>query len=436
MPLSELDHASIARSLSQIADHRSDVADAFFERSEVIELPPENEAPGFRVWHESGVAVRLLRGERTWLAARDAITQESFAQAVRRVARALPRVPYPEPSFPRFAAEPAEAPELLDFPSELARAVRAHHVSFPLRLTARRHRRWVRLIGTQLASGVEHESFYSIVAELPWGRYGALLAQLETATAEVVARQLVHSFHAQKAASPEPGETACVLGPAASAALLHEAVAHALEADTLALGGHPEAAIGVALGHGELDVFDDPSTAPESVRRSADDEGHPVVRRCLLRAGVVEQPLADSAWARRSEVLRAGAGRRADRHQPPGPRSTHLELMPGEASREDLMAEAEGGLYLPEAERGHLDPLSGEFVLHFPYGYRIKNQAPGAAVGRSFLKAHVTDVLQAVRAVGREVTAAGAGWCAKGGMKLPVWATTPEILLEGVRIRS
>lgn len=436
MPLSDLDHASIARTLSQIADHRSDVADAFFERSEVIELPAEGEAPGFRVWHESGVAVRLLRGEKTWLAARDGITQESFAQAVRRVARAMPRAPYPEPVFPRFVDREVEAGELLDFPSELARAIRAHHVTFSMRLTARRHRRQVRLIGTHLASGVESESFYSVVAELPWGRYGALLAELGTETVEAVARQLVHSFRAQKASSPDPGPTACVFGPAAAAALLHEAVAHALEADTLALGGHPEAAIGVTLGHVALDVFDDPSTAPEGVRRDADDEGYPVVRRCLLRGGVVEQPLADGAWARRSEVLRPGAGRRADRHQPPGPRSTHLELMPGEASREDLMAEAEGGLFLPEAERGFLDPLSGEFVLHFPYGYRIKDQAPGPAVGRSYLKAHVTDVLQAVRAVGREATSAGAGWCAKGGMKLPVWATTPEILLEGVRIRS
>ena len=27
---------------------------------------------------------------------------------------------------------------------------------------------------------------------------------------------------------------------------------------------------------------------------------------------------------------------------------------------------------------------------------------------------------------------AGAGWCAKGGVKLPVWATAPELRLEGL----
>jgi predicted Zn-dependent protease len=108
--------------------------------------------------------------------------------------------------------------------------------------------------------------------------------------------------------------------------------------------------------------------------------------------------------------------------------------VPGEAAREDLFAEAEGGLFLPEAERGYLDSLSGEFILHFPYGYRIRGHAPGPPVGRSVMRAHVTDVLKAVRAVGRDAVAAGAGWCAKGGMKLPVWATAPDLLVTGVRI--
>lgn len=437
MPFAELDHAGIARSLSQIADHRRDMADAFFERLEEIELPPDDMEPGLRVRRESGVAVRLVRDGRTWLATRDGISRETFSGTVRRVARALPRTSYPEPHFaPESWPEPPEAPEVLEFPAELQRALRGHHVSLSLRLTVRRHRRWVRLIGIQLASGVEHEAFYSVDAQMPWGRFGGLLTELGEAAAEPLARQLVRAFKAHKASPPEAWTGPVVLGPSACAVLLHEAVAHALECDTLAVGGHPEAAIGVELAHGSLDVFDDPSAAPEAVRRGCDDEGFPVVRRCLLRQGVVEQPLADGLWAGSSERLRAGAGRRAHRHVAPGPRSTHLELVPGEASRDDLFAEAEGGLFLPEAQRGRLDPLSGEFVLHFPYGYRIRDQGPGSPVGPSVMRGHVTDVLKAVRAVGRDAVSAGAGWCAKGGMKLPVWATTPDLLLTGIKIES
>ena len=48
MPFSELDTAAVARTLSQIAEKPEDVVDAFFERREEAELPPEDEGPGLR----------------------------------------------------------------------------------------------------------------------------------------------------------------------------------------------------------------------------------------------------------------------------------------------------------------------------------------------------------------------------------------------------
>ncbi len=422
--------------MSQIADRPADLADAFFERSEVIELPAGGEAPGFRVWRESGLAIRLLRDGRTWLAGRDRIDSEVFRDALRRVARAMPRVPYPQPQLTGEAWPELPVTEVLEFPSLVDRALRSRHISTPLRLTVCRHRRWVRIIGTQLASGTERESFYSLRAETPWTRFGRLFGALTSNAADEVAHHLFNLHRAREAAPPAVFRGVTVLGAPATAVLLHEAVAHALEADTLAQVGHPETAIGMSMGSDLLNVFDDPQSAPENVRRAADDEGFPVVRRCLLRAGVVEQPLADTAWARRSDVLVAGGGRRSNRHQPPGPRSTHLELVPGQHSLSDLLAGAEGGLYLPEAERGRLDPLTGDFVLHFPYGRRIQNHAPGPPVGPCSLHGNIRDLLAKVTGVGSQAQTAGAGWCAKGGMKLPVWATCPELRLEGVEITS
>ena len=69
----------------------------------------------------------------------------------------------------------------------------------------------------------------------------------------------------------------------------------------------------------------------------------PVSRRWLLRRGAVEQPLADTAWSRTSPALMPGAGRRGSRHLPPGPRSTHLELLPGDCAESDLLAQANRG---------------------------------------------------------------------------------------------
>ena len=60
------------------------------------------------------------------------------------------------------------------------------------------------------------------------------------------------------------------MGPSAAATFLHEAVAHALEVDTLAQSGDPEAAIGVALGSETLDILDDPMSGPVGLRRGTD----------------------------------------------------------------------------------------------------------------------------------------------------------------------
>ena len=83
--LAELDTIAVGRGLSQIADRQGDVVDAFFERREELELPPRDEAPGLRSWREEGLAVRLLRRGRTWLASRVAADGRS-ATASRTIA--------------------------------------------------------------------------------------------------------------------------------------------------------------------------------------------------------------------------------------------------------------------------------------------------------------------------------------------------------------
>ncbi len=136
MPFSQLDSAGIARALSQIAEHPADLADAYFERIEAIELPPGDQPPGLRVRRESGLAIRLLRDGQTWLAGRDRIDSEVFRDALRRVARAMPRVPYPQPELVDGGPwrEPPQALEVLEFPSAVDRALRARHLADPVRL--------------------------------------------------------------------------------------------------------------------------------------------------------------------------------------------------------------------------------------------------------------------------------------------------------------
>jgi predicted Zn-dependent protease len=109
--------------------------------------------------------------------------------------------------------------------------------------------------------------------------------------------------------------------------------------------------------------------------------------------------------------------------------------VPGDGGAEELLAEADGALLVSQVTRGALDPLTGRFVLEVPCARRVRRATPADPVGPFRLVGTVADLLSRVVAVGPEARPAGAGWCAKGGRKLPVWATTPALRLEGVEVR-
>jgi predicted Zn-dependent protease len=61
---------------------------------------------------------------------------------------------------------------------------------------------------------------------------------------------------------------------------------------------------------------------------------------------------------------------------------------------------------------------------------------PADYVGPSRLRGQVAQLLTAITALGAETRFAGAGWCAKGGQRLPVWASCPPVRVEGLELES
>ena len=354
------------------------------------------------------------------------------------MARAISAASYPEPTLEVAPPEPSRgAPSCSTSPPPSSRAVRAHHVGFPLRVAVRRHRRWIQVVGPRLVPGPESEAFYSCAVESSWGRYGALLPRLSTGAGgavEEVALAVVALFRARQAPPPAPSGVPPCWRPPAVAVLLHEAVAHALEADTLVQGGTPNRR------------WASPWPLPASTcwtirrRRRKRSAGPPTTRgRPSSAAGCCAAEWSSSRWRTRSGLAprrccspaRAGGGPAICRRGRARPTSRSC---PAQASESDLLAGTQEGLYLPEASRGALDPLSGEFALYLPYARRFRRGALAETVGPCVLRGRVADLLTRVVAVGAEAKPAGAGWCAKGGQKLPVWATAPALRLEDVEV--
>ncbi|MFQ5524728.1 MAG: metallopeptidase TldD-related protein [Thermoanaerobaculia bacterium] len=439
MWFSEADSSALGRCLAQVADADADAIDLFLERKLESELRSEEPGPGVVERRDQGFAVRLVREGQTYLAARDGFGTRALESALRDVARVSPAAPYRVPQLappeafggPIDAGSEPDYQELAGFAALIRQRVRERHSAFEFRLRLARLRRELQIVGRRLVPGAETETLFSFDVSTPWGRFGSLSADLGADAAAGIADCLIGRFQARAHKPMRHFAGPLVLGPAATAVLLHEAVAHALETDTLVLSGRPEAAIGVSLGSELLDVLDSPGDLPEGLRRTTDDEGLPVLKRWLLQRGEVSQPLADRFHAGLSSHLLPGAARRESRHVPPGPRSTHLELLAGESSDQDLLA-GKKGVYLPEISRGRLDPLSGELTVEFPYGRRFRSGELADWVGRSTLRGKVREILAAVEAVGSRSVFAGAGWCAKAGQRLPVWATCSGLRLAGL----
>lgn len=443
MSLAGLETPALARALAAVAERADDRIEAFFERTEEVELAAEGAPSRARRRREEGLAIRLRRDRRLYLASSDAITGAAFGDALRRVARSLPSALFVPEIAPIGAAGDSAAASAafdpgVDSPAAFRDAVesvlRRRWVAFPFTLRLRRLERETRVVGPRWSGPAERERFVSVEATTPWGRVGLLAAGFDEALAETLAGALADRFRARDASPPSRGPAALLLAPAATAVLLHEAVAHALEADLLAATGRAEAAIGVRLGGDGLSVLEDPAAAPPGVARSVDDEGTPVLRRWLVRSGVVEQPLADLASAAGSDRLLAGCGFASTRHAPPRARTHHLELLAGEASPDELAAAADGGWEIGEISGGRLDPQTGLASFAVPCARRIGSGAAGEVCGPFRLTARVAALLGAIAAIGGTRASSGAGWCAKAGERRAVWATAPAVVLAGLEL--
>ncbi len=412
--------------------------------------------------HEQRLAVRLLTQNRSWFESRDELSGRAFDDALRRTARSLSSVPMPRLAISSrlSAADASEgarasashANAIARLPRAVEAAVLERRAAFPFRLELTHHQRNIALAGPSILAEQQSENFLEFRATLTTiarnasdrtATVGGLFAldgltgfssiDRERIGGEI-AGLLVERFRARDAPAPAEASVDLVLSPNASAILLHEAVSHALEVDILSLSGNPQDALGVELGSPLLDVLEDPSAAPESVRRTNDDEGTPTQRRWLLRQGRVTQPIADVAWSERNPTTDPGCGRRASRHDLVGPRSHFLELLTGETTQTDLLQGE--GLWLDQVHSGSLQAQTGSVILVAACGRRFKNGNLADRVGPFVLRGHLADLLSSVVAVGNSSEHCGAGWCAKDGQRLPVWARAPSLRLEQVSVRT
>lgn len=226
-------------------------------------------------------------------------------------------------------------------------------------------------------------------------------------------------------ARPSPsGKMPVVLYPGWGGVLMHEAVGHGLEGDSVYRGTSIFAGkVGQKVASEKVTLIDDSSWPNARGTTDFDDEGTPGKRNLLIENGILKGFMHDLISAGLLNVSPTGNGRRESYRYFPIPRMTNTFLANGTGKSEDIIADTKKGLFVKALSGGSVEPATGEFNFSVREAYLIDNGKITAPVGGAALIGKGIDVLTNIDAVADDLEL-GVGLCGKGQW-VPVTAGQP-----------
>ncbi len=235
-------------------------------------------------------------------------------------------------------------------------------------------------------------------------------------------------------AEPCPsGEMTVVLGNGWAGVLLHEAVGHGLEGDSVWRKETVYAdMLGKRIGSDLVTVVDDGTIAHRRGSITVDDEGTPAERTVLIEKGIIVNFMQDRQSARILGARLTGNGRRESYAHRPQVRMRNTYMLAGATPPEEIIRSTKKGLYMPTFAGGSVDPITGAFVFKAELAYKIEDGKVTTPVVGATLIGNCATVLLHVDMVGTDVALDhGGGSCGKGGQWVPVGVGQPTIRLSG-----
>jgi TldD protein len=459
-----LNETHLSRALAEIATHRVDDADLYFQytRSEGWSLEEGIVKTGsFSI--DQGVGVRAVSGEKTAFAYSDDISEASLLDAARTVraigaasgkgrvkvpARkvAASRVLYPGLD-PIASLDSTAKVSLLGRVETLARAKDPRVVQVMAGLASEWDVVMVARADGTLAADVRPlvRLSVSVIAEQNGrresgsggggGRFG--LAYFDEARIASYVDEAVNAALTNLESRPAPaGEMTVVLGPGWPGILLHEAIGHGLEGDFNRKGSSAfSGRIGKRVAAKGVTVLDDGTLADRRGSLNIDDEGHASQRNVLIEDGILRGYIQDSLNARLMGVKPTGNGRRESYAHVPMPRMTNTYMLGGDKSAEEIVASIKKGLYATNFGGGQVDITSGKFVFSASEAYWVENGKILYPVKGATLVGNGPDALTRVTLIGNDMGLdPGVGTCGKEGQSVPVGVGQPTLRIDGLTV--
>lgn len=256
----------------------------------------------------------------------------------------------------------------------------------------------------------------------------------ESVTPEQIARTAARESVIMLEAKDAPaGKMDVVMQNGWGGVLVHEAVGHPLEADTIAKEvGAFTGKLGEKVASDLFTMVDDGTLPNFRGTTNFDDEGTQMKRNVLIQNGVLVKFMTDILSAKQIGMERTGNGRRESFRYLPIPRMTNTFIEAGADTPEDILASTPSGIYVQSLSGGSVNPTTGVFNFTCREAYLIENGKKTTPVKGATLIGNCLEIIQNTDAVGNDL-AFGPGICGKGQMA-EVTAGQPTVRIRGMNV--
>ncbi|MFA5333834.1 MAG: TldD/PmbA family protein [Candidatus Nanoarchaeia archaeon] len=232
-----------------------------------------------------------------------------------------------------------------------------------------------------------------------------------------------------------PGRYNLVIDPEISGTFFHEAVGHALEADSLR-----EKSTCIRLNEkvstDELTLYDNPTLKDYWGSYEYDDEGIKSKRNILINKGKVINFMNDlSSYFDIKGLKKTSNARMQSVHDLPIPRMSNTEIKAGKYSKQELIEQIKNGLLVKGFSGGAVEPTSGVFSFKADEAFLIKNGKIMQSYKGASLSGDLKQVLKNITGISKEFGSPySGGMCGKKGQSVPVSEKVPYLAVRDINV--
>ncbi len=216
--------------------------------------------------------------------------------------------------------------------------------------------------------------------------------------------------------------------------IFHEACGHSLEATSVAIGMSQMAGkLGQQIANPKVTAIDDGTIPNAWGSCNIDDEGNPMIRRVLIKDGILNSYMIDRLGSRRMGMPHTASGRRQSYAYETTSRMTNTFIDNGPDKNEDIIASIDNGIYCKAMGGGSVNPFTGAFNFAVNEGYIIRNGKICESVRGASLIGTGSEVIQKIDMVGQNLDTAQ-GMCGSSSGSVPTDVGQPLIRVSDITV--